>query len=171
MTKGSPKPPFFIIAPRGAPIKNRRIHEIAKVNFLCHSTLYLVCISFCIAVSSTLLKLILFALFVFCNARLRASSLRSTSVFSLESTITVLASVAILSFLAFNFGVPIGLWLKGPLKDWAEELLDESRLHSESFFYPHLVRKMWNEHLSGTRNWQYQLWSLLMFQAWLEDNS
>ncbi len=70
-----------------------------------------------------------------------------------------------------GFGIPIAEWLKGPLKEWAEELLDESRLTSEGFFYPGIVRKMWSEHISGARNWQSQLWAVLMFQAWLEDNS
>ena len=69
-----------------------------------------------------------------------------------------------------GFGIPVSDWLKGPLKEWAEELLNESRLASQGFFYPEIVRKMWSEHLSGTRNWQSQLWAVLMFQAWLEDN-
>ena len=69
-----------------------------------------------------------------------------------------------------GFGIPVSDWLKGPLKEWAEELLSESRLRSQGFFYPEIVRQMWSEHLMGTRNWQSQLWAVLMFQAWLEDN-
>ncbi len=70
-----------------------------------------------------------------------------------------------------GFAIPLKDWLLGPLKDWAENLLDETRLRREGYFYPELIRKMWAEHLSGRRNWTAQLWNVLMFQAWLEANN
>lgn len=68
-----------------------------------------------------------------------------------------------------GFGIPLASWLRGPLREWAEALLDEKRLRQEGYFHPAPIRTMWLEHLSGKKNWQYHLWNILMFQAWLEN--
>jgi asparagine synthase (glutamine-hydrolysing) len=67
-----------------------------------------------------------------------------------------------------GFGIPIGEWMRGPLRDWAEALLDERRLEREGFLNPQPIRQKWREHLRGARNWQYYIWDVLMFQGWLE---
>ena len=69
-----------------------------------------------------------------------------------------------------GFSVPIEDWLRGPLKDWADNLLEEQKLHEQGFFDASLVRKMWEEHKSGKRRWHAQIWRILVFQMWLSEN-
>ena len=70
-----------------------------------------------------------------------------------------------------GFDVPIAKWLRGPLKDWANELLDEKTIDSQQYLLSSQIRKKWNEHLSGKYDWSKQLWTVLMFQAWLNKNN
>lgn len=65
-----------------------------------------------------------------------------------------------------GFGVPMDSWLRGSLRDWAESLLSQDMLEKTGVFYPDVVHRYWREHLSGQQNWQYPLWTLLMFQEW-----
>jgi len=69
-----------------------------------------------------------------------------------------------------GFGVPIDHWLRGPLRHWAENLIDRSRLEREGLLNPDPIHAYWQAHVSGGENWAYPLWNVLVFQAWLEHN-
>ena len=70
-----------------------------------------------------------------------------------------------------GFAIPFGDWLRTGMRDWTENLLDEKRLQRDGFFDPQPIRRIWLEHLAGKNNWQYHLWDILMFQAWLDENN
>jgi asparagine synthase (glutamine-hydrolysing) len=69
-----------------------------------------------------------------------------------------------------GFGIPLAEWLRGPLKDWVECLIDEKKLIQQGFFNVHKIRNLWDEHLSGKRNHQTLLWNILMYQVWLAES-
>ena len=67
-----------------------------------------------------------------------------------------------------GFAVPLAAWLRGPLREWADALLDPTRLRQEGWFEPEPILRKWREHTSGHRNWDSHLWGVLMMQAWLD---
>jgi len=68
-----------------------------------------------------------------------------------------------------GFGVPLDSWLRGPLKEWAGDLLNETTLRQDGFLDPVPVLRKWKEHSSGDYNWQYFIWNVLSFQSWLHN--
>ncbi|MBW8838192.1 MAG: hypothetical protein JF605_25110 [Burkholderia sp.] len=68
-----------------------------------------------------------------------------------------------------GFAAPIGAWLRGPLNEWAADLLAPDTLKAQGFFDPAEVQRMWNTHRSGQRDMEQPLWNLLMFQSWLKN--
>jgi asparagine synthase (glutamine-hydrolysing) len=69
-----------------------------------------------------------------------------------------------------GFGIPLDAWLRGPLRDWGEELLSAASFAQHGLIDDEPVRVMWQEHVSGRRQWQHHLWSALMFQAWYRES-
>jgi asparagine synthase (glutamine-hydrolysing) len=69
-----------------------------------------------------------------------------------------------------GFGIPLGAWLRDPLRDWAEDLLSPDRLRREGYLAPDYVARIWDEHQSGRCDREYELWDVLMFQAWMADH-
>jgi asparagine synthase (glutamine-hydrolysing) len=65
-----------------------------------------------------------------------------------------------------GFAIPVGEWIKGPLRPWAEDLLDPSRMASEGWFDPAIVQRRWRDHLEGRSDSTPAIWAILMFQAW-----
>ena len=66
-----------------------------------------------------------------------------------------------------GFSIPVGQWMRDPLREWADDLLDESRMQSQGYFNHKLVRKIWDQHLNGSYDWTSKLWAILMFNAWI----
>jgi asparagine synthase (glutamine-hydrolysing) len=70
-----------------------------------------------------------------------------------------------------GFSIPLGIWLREPLRDWVEDLISESRLKNEGFFNPQIIRASWATHLAGKSDYSHRLWSVLMFQSWFAEQS
>ena len=68
-----------------------------------------------------------------------------------------------------GFSIPLADWLRGPLRDWAEALIKPSRIEAEGYLQSDYVQKIWKEHLQLEGNWTNKLWSILIFQSWLEN--
>ncbi len=99
---------------------------------------------------------------------IRAGGRGIGSKWPLRGVLTRHVPAALVDRPKMGFGIPIDVWLRGPLHEWASALLDEARLRREGFLDPAVIGAKWREHVRGEADWQYALWPVLMFQAWLE---
>jgi asparagine synthase (glutamine-hydrolysing) len=98
----------------------------------------------------------------------RAKVRRNTSKWLLRQILYRHVPPALVERPKMGFGIPLGEWLRGPLRDWAEALLNEKRLRDAGLLDHAMVCRYWQEHLDGRRNWQYLLWDVLMLESWRE---
>jgi asparagine synthase (glutamine-hydrolysing) len=68
-----------------------------------------------------------------------------------------------------GFGIPLGAWLRGPLREWAQDLLEPSKIKEQGYLSADVVGRLWGEHVSSHADREYELWDVLMFQAWLQN--
>jgi asparagine synthase (glutamine-hydrolysing) len=94
----------------------------------------------------------------------------STSKWVLRQVLSRYVPLHIVSGPKMGFGVPMGDWLRGPLRPWAEALLEPARVRREGYFNAEVLGGRWREFIDGRRPWEHHLWDVLMFQAWLDAN-
>lgn len=114
-------------------------------------------------------RVVEFALRLPLSLKLRQDAGRTSAKWILRQVLYRHVPASIIDRPKKGFSVPLAAWLRGELRDWAEDLLDETKLRQQGFLDPRQVRCLWAQHLSGQRNWQNPLWAVLMFQAWLAE--
>jgi asparagine synthase (glutamine-hydrolysing) len=103
----------------------------------------------------------------FCGRLPRHAKIRgNTSKWLLRQVLYRHVPPALVERPKMGFGIPLGEWLRGPLRDWAETLLDQRRLCEAGLLDAAMVHRYWQEHIDGRRNWQYLIWDVLMLEAW-----